>query len=124
MHPTYRLIDIHDADTILSDGTSIESRLTVLCEKTADDIRSCSNVCDTYSRKGLVVKCLMAPVWDIRLAEFVTLFTDRRKEFLFAMDLRTTRNVEEIRQRMSVMQDSVKKTNERSVIALEFAINC
>ena len=78
----------------------------MLCEQTVSDIRSCSNTCNTYYNKKFIVKCLASPVWDGRLGDFVGLFTTRRGEFLFAMNLHTTVAVDD-------MGKVMKEANER-----------
>ena len=50
-------------------------------EKTAEDIKTCSNVCDTYMKKSLLAKVIMSNAWDKKLLYFVNLFSERRHDF-------------------------------------------
>ncbi|KAJ2965360.1 hypothetical protein NUW54_g14143 [Trametes sanguinea] len=67
------------------DGRVLQDRLMELAEKTAQDIRDCANVCDTFLKKRLIVKVLKGPVWAEKLAEFVKTFADRKGDFQFAL---------------------------------------
>jgi hypothetical protein len=108
-----RLGSIKDVDTPHTDGSTTASRLTELCAQTATDIRSCSNACDAYKRKKLVVKCLAGPVWDGRLASYVESFTKRRQEFLFAMTIQTTIGVDELGRTVKDVEAVAREANER-----------
>jgi len=110
-----RLSTLKGAQVPAADGTSMASRLETLCHQTAADIRSCSNTCDTYNRKRLVVKCLAGPVWEARLGTYVTLFTKRREEFLFAMSVRTTMGMEDVGKTVKDIEAVQKEANERFV---------
>lgn len=106
---------MRDVSSLLNDGSTTAARLTSLCAQTASDIRSCSNTCDTYNRKRLVVKCLAGPAWDNRLGRFVELFVKRREEFLFAMSVRTTLAVEEVGRSVRDVEAVAREGNERCV---------
>ncbi|KAI0041300.1 hypothetical protein FA95DRAFT_1501703 [Auriscalpium vulgare] len=82
-----QLQDMRD-DRVISPGQqSIEDRLRALVQKTADDIKACSNTCDTYSRKKLLAKVFQGPMWDAKLLTFVSLFAKQRTEFEFALSI-------------------------------------
>jgi hypothetical protein len=57
---------------VAPDGRSIEDRLKSIVERTADDIKKCSNVCDTYAKKKLLAKVFRGPAWDDKLLSWVT----------------------------------------------------
>lgn len=71
----------------LSEGN--KERLKVLSDSTANDIKSCANTCDTYSRKKLVVKFVKGIMWEARLASFSGTFAKRRDEFEFELAVHT-----------------------------------
>ena len=75
---------------IAPDGMSIEDRLRPLVEQAADDIKWCSNVCDTYMKKRLLARVALARIWDAKLLEFVRLFNNRRLEFEFELSRHRT----------------------------------
>ena len=50
---------------------TIGARLQDLVDRTANDIKECANVCDTYSKKRLLVKVLKGPIWDDTLKGFI-----------------------------------------------------
>lgn len=88
------LKDVKIDNLIAPDGTSIEHRLRSLVERTADDIKLFSNVCDTYVKKRLLAKVLLASIWDAKLLEFVRLFNHRRREFESELSIHTGQGVD------------------------------
>ena len=87
--------------------------MAALCEKTAKDIRDCSNTCDTYSRKKLIVKVLQGPVWDGKLTSFVGLFVSRKDEFMFALSIHTAIGVDTANRVLADVEKSTREANER-----------
>jgi hypothetical protein len=77
-----RLKAAKDLERVDSGGKPIKDGLQEIVDLIASDIVACSNACDTYLRKSLVVKVLAGPVWDQRLVAFVGIFNTRRKDFL------------------------------------------
>jgi hypothetical protein len=88
------LKDVKNGRIIAPDGISIEDRLKSLVERTADDIKACSNVCDAYTKKRPLAKVLFSSVWDARLLDFVKLFAQRRREFQFELTIHTNQGVD------------------------------
>ena len=86
--------DVENDKVIAPGGTKIEGRLKPLVERTADDIKKCSNVCDAYMKKRLLAKVLLSPLWDMKLLDFVELFAMRRREFEFELTLHTSKGVD------------------------------
>ena len=102
-----------DPAKVASDGQTIEGRMQKLCVKVAEDIERCANTCDTYLklvlasftispallivdfRKKILVKIFAGPMWEGRLLEFVRIFTNRRKEFEFALTIHTAVGADE-----------------------------
>ena len=76
---------------IAPDGTNIEDRLKLLVERTADDIKKCSNVCDAYMKKRPLARALLSALWDAKLLEFVGLFAKRRQELEFELTIHNSR---------------------------------
>lgn len=68
---------------------SIGSRLEEILCNTADDIKKCANVCDTYSKKRLLVKVLQGSSWDDTLKEYILLFSNRKAEINQALIIHT-----------------------------------
>jgi len=76
------------------EGIRIEDRLKSLVVRTTDDIKLCSNACDTYTKKRLLAKVILGPSWDSKLLEFVGLFAKRRQEFEFELSIHTSQGVD------------------------------
>ncbi|KAH9891323.1 hypothetical protein C8Q73DRAFT_747277 [Cubamyces lactineus] len=79
------------------DGRVLKDRLEELAEKTAQDIKDCANVCDTFLKKRLIVKVLKGPVWADKLAGFVKTFTDRKADFQFALVMHSANTVTDVK---------------------------
>ena len=100
---------------IAPDGMGIEYRLKYLVDRTADDIKVCSNVCDAYMKKRPLAKALMSPVWDAKLLCFIRLFATRRKEFEFELTLHTSRGVDTVNAKLDVIEETTRSLNEQFV---------
>lgn len=75
-----------------------------LSEGTATDIKACANVCDTYSKKRLLVKVLKGQVWEAKLVEWIEKFTKRKAEFEFALTMHTARAVDSVKVTVESME--------------------
>ncbi|TBU40766.1 hypothetical protein BD309DRAFT_992844 [Dichomitus squalens] len=96
------------ADHVGRDGMTIRARLQDLVKRTANDIKECANVCDTYSKKRLLVKVLKGPVWDDTLKGFVQLFTDRKAEFNFAIAIHTGMAVDRANDKLDTLMTKME----------------
>jgi hypothetical protein len=94
------------------DGISIEDRLKSLVERTADDIKPCSNVCDTYMKKRLLAKLSLSSVWDARLVDFVQLFAIRRQEFEFELTMHKSQVVDKANSKLDFIGEAMKAPDE------------
>jgi hypothetical protein len=94
-------------------GTNIEDRLKSLVERTADDIKTCSNVCDAYMKKRLLAKVLLASLWDGKLLGFVKLFATRREEFEFELTMHTSQGVDKANLKLDAIGNATKELNEQ-----------
>lgn len=90
-------------------GLTIEARMESLGRQAAEDIKECANVCDTFSKKKLVVKVLKALVWEAQLAEFVGRFHVLKSEFKLALAIHTATTVDGVRE--TVLHLDEKYTN-------------
>ena len=98
---------------IAPDGTNIEDRLKSLVERTADDIKMCSNVCDAYVKKRLLAKVRLSSVWDAKLLDFVRLFATRRQEFEFELTMHTSQGVDKANVKLDAIGDATRALNEQ-----------
>ncbi|KAH9955358.1 hypothetical protein BC827DRAFT_878060 [Russula dissimulans] len=94
-------------------GLSIKDRLGLLVERTARDIKSCSNVCDTYMKKRLLAKVIQGPSWDAKLLEFVGLFTRRRQEFEFELSIFTSQGIANANAKLDAIVDVTRALDEK-----------
>jgi hypothetical protein len=109
-----RIKDVESDKLIAPDGTNIEDRLKSLVERTADDIKTCSNVCDAYMKKRLLAKVLLSSIWDARLLDFVKLFATRRQEFKFELTVHTSQGVDKANLKLDAIGSATKELNEQS----------
>jgi hypothetical protein len=98
---------------IAPDGMNIEDRLKSLVERTADDIKTCSNVCDAYMKKRLLAKVLLSTLWDARLLDFVKLFATRRQEFEFELTMHTSQSIDKANEKLDYIGNATKELNEQ-----------
>ncbi|KAF8178111.1 hypothetical protein K438DRAFT_1938825 [Mycena galopus ATCC 62051] len=91
-----QLKNVKDVDETAPDKTTIKGRMQELAKKTAEDIKSCANACDTYTKTRTLVKVLKGPIWEGRLVKFVGIFTDRRGDFEFALSIHTALGVDAV----------------------------
>jgi hypothetical protein len=91
------------------------SRLQELCEQTAGDITKCSNACDAYHQKHLISRCFLGSAWEQQFKEYVSLFSDRKQEFVLAMTVRVTMGTEDIKKEVKEVKAYQMETNERFV---------
>jgi hypothetical protein len=89
--------------------------LNSLVERTADDIKTCSNVCDAYMKKRLLAKVLLSSLWDMKLLDFVELFATRRREFEFELSMHTSKGVDMANVKLDAIGNATKGLNEQFV---------
>ncbi|KAF8273627.1 hypothetical protein EI94DRAFT_1563512, partial [Lactarius quietus] len=107
------LLDVQNDKLIAPDGMNIEDRLKSIVERTADDMKECSNVCDTYAKKKMLAKVFLGPVWDEKLLSWVTLFSKRRKEFEFELSIHTSQGVDKANAKLDVIGDATRALDEK-----------
>ncbi|KIK58948.1 hypothetical protein GYMLUDRAFT_262272 [Collybiopsis luxurians FD-317 M1] len=74
-------------------GFTVAESLKKLCTRISDDIWSCANLCDTYSKKRLLVKLLKSPIYEGRFAGYIDTFVDRRTELHTALSMFTAHKI-------------------------------
>ncbi|KAJ6458650.1 hypothetical protein C8R47DRAFT_995099, partial [Mycena vitilis] len=107
-----QLKNVKDSEEVAPDGSTIRGRMQSIVEGTAEDIKSCANACDTYTKKKLIVKVLKGPIWEGKLVKFVGIFTKRRGDFEFALSVHTALGVDAISnvtQEMNAKMDLMMK---------------
>ena len=107
------LRDVQNDKLIAPDGINIEDRLRSIVERTANDIKQCSNVCDTFAKKKLMTKVFLGPVWDDKLLSWVSLFSKRRKDFEFELSIHTTQGVDKANAKLDVIGEATKALDEK-----------
>ena len=107
-----RLKDVEN-DKLVAPNVTIKDRLKSLVDRTADDIKECSNSCDTYIKKRLLAKVLLGSSWDAKFLEFVNLFAKRRREFEFELSIHTSRSVDEANAKLDTIWNKTHDLNEK-----------
>jgi hypothetical protein len=97
-----------DLKLLATDGRSIKARLKSLVERTAEDIMSCSNVCDAYAKKRLLAKVFQGPAWNVKLLDWATLFSKRRKDFMVELTIHTNRGVDEANAKLEALDKKLE----------------
>ncbi|KAK7678018.1 hypothetical protein QCA50_018958 [Cerrena zonata] len=96
IHVLIQLRDVKDPDVRDPYGYPLSNRLEQLSQKAAVDIKDCANVCDTFARKGPLIRILKGSVWERRLVSFIGRFEKRRTQFQQALATHTALVVESI----------------------------
>ena len=100
---TFRsLKGMENDEFITPDGINIEDRLKLHVERTAGDIKKCSNLCDAYMKKRPLARVLQSSLWDAKLLEFVKLFATRRQELEFEL---TSRGVDKAHVKLDIINE-------------------
>lgn len=102
--------DTHDVGP---GGIIISARLQSVSEQAAEDIKRCSNTCETYSKKRSLVKVLTSLSWKEKLLEFVTIFAQRREEFQTALSIHVARKTDSIHSAVSDIGTTMESINQR-----------
>ena len=105
--------DLENDMLIAPDGISLMDRLKSLVDRTADDIKSCSNSCDTYLKKKILPKVFLESIWNAKFLEFVKLFTRRRQEFEFELTIHTSHGVDKANAKLDAIGDMTHTLNEK-----------
>ena len=93
-HLPQRLRSVKDVHEVGPGGITIEARMQTLREQTAADLKECANVCDTYTKKRLLVRVLKGQIWQAKLVDWIAKFTSRKADFEFALSVHTARAVD------------------------------
>ena len=107
------LNDMKNDQLIAPEGINIEDRLKSLVERTADDIKMCSNVCDAYTKKRPLAKVLLGSAWDSKLLDFVKLFAQRRHEFQFELTIHTNQGVDKANVKLDAIVYATRELGEQ-----------
>ncbi|KAF7974234.1 hypothetical protein HWV62_13116 [Athelia sp. TMB] len=94
-----------------TDGRSVQDRLDDLMRNIAKDITNCGNICDTYSKKRLLVKILKGPIYEGRLSDCASAFMGRKKEIRMALAIHTALKLDSV---MTAVTDVDEKVNSAS----------
>ncbi|KAH7909808.1 hypothetical protein BJ138DRAFT_1010091 [Hygrophoropsis aurantiaca] len=111
---------VKDSRQPLPDDTTIEGRMEGLMKQIANDITTCGNLCDTYTKKSLVAKVFKGPIWEIRLAEFADIFLGRRKEIALALSIHTTLAVDSANRMLTDLREDIDTVHDKLDMLLVF----
>ncbi|RPD54176.1 hypothetical protein L227DRAFT_580748 [Lentinus tigrinus ALCF2SS1-6] len=107
MEALLQLRSIKDEEAIGPDGLTIKARMQELVKQAADEIKSCANACDTYSKKKLIVKVIKGSVWDGTLKGFIDAFANRRKAFTFALSIHIGVGVDDANRKLKLIDAKI-----------------
>ena len=103
-----RLRDVKDSKAIGPGGRTIEARMQKTAKDAVKDIEECAADCDMYSRKSTLVKVLKGQSWQVKLEDWIAVFSNRKNEFQFALAAHTGKAV-------NSLKESADKMNHRYV---------
>ncbi len=80
-----------------------------LVKQATDEIKSCANACDTYSKKRLIVKVIKGSAWDSTLKGFIDAFASLRKAFTFALSIHVGVGLDDANRRLKVIDEKIDR---------------
>ena len=107
------LKDVENVELIARDETTISGRLKSLVDCTADDIKMCANVCDTYIKKRTLAKVRLRSIWDAKFLEFKNLFVKRRREFELELSIYRSLSVDRANAKLDTIWNKTHDLNEK-----------
>jgi hypothetical protein len=66
-------------------------------------------------KKRLLAKVLLSSLWDMKLLDFVELFSTRRREFEFELTMHTSKGVDKANVKLDAIGSATKELNEQFV---------
>ncbi|KAJ4481285.1 hypothetical protein J3R30DRAFT_3287521 [Lentinula aciculospora] len=100
-------------------GFTVAESLSKLCSRIAEDIWSCANLCDSYSKKRFLVKLLKSPIYEGRLAGFIETFVERRTELHTVVGMFTAHKIHSTFSLLEDNQDVLKAINDSIQVIFE-----
>jgi hypothetical protein len=100
----------------------IEARLKEHLNSASKAIVECSNVCDAYQKKSLLYKVIQAPFWDVKLVNFVIIFSGLKKDIQFALNARAADTVDQINSTTIAIQYQVNDMSSKCVFTYFFSL--
>ncbi|KAI0088301.1 hypothetical protein BDY19DRAFT_190628 [Irpex rosettiformis] len=91
--------------------------MQVLVDGAAQDIKNCGNACDVWMKKKILLKVLVGPAWEGKLAAFTSGFAARRMEFEFALQIHTASAVDAIQSVTQSMNERLAYMSQQFTIA-------
>ncbi|GAW07240.1 hypothetical protein LENED_009217 [Lentinula edodes] len=100
-------------------GFTVEESLKKICFRIAEDIWSCANLCDSYSKKRLLVKLLKSPIYEGRLAGYIQTFVERRTELHTVLGMFTAHKIHSTFSLLENNQEVLKSINNSIQVIFE-----
>jgi hypothetical protein len=123
----FRLREIHDPEELgPDDETTLKDRMAGLMETIATDIERCGNTCDVYTKKGFLgarfppyadeyilipgssAKALKSKIYEDRLAKYVQMFDEHKRELQFRLQVHTARTVDDAKKKLDGQEAHLK----------------
>ena len=90
--------------------STILERMKPLIEETVEDIKSCANMCDTYTKRTRISKVMHRASWNELFERYIQIFAGRRREFMLAMSM-------DIRHAVNTANDKPATTKKQCVLS-------
>ncbi|KAJ7124548.1 hypothetical protein C8R44DRAFT_704054 [Mycena epipterygia] len=113
----FQLRHMHDPEEKGPDGTTLKDRMSGLMQSIAKSITACGSACDVYVKKSFLAKTLKSKIYEGRLAGYVTMFANHKKEIGFALKVHTALGVDQANKKLDG-QDAHLKLIEDKMEAL------
>ncbi|KAG6815782.1 hypothetical protein H0H87_011401 [Tephrocybe sp. NHM501043] len=94
MSVLFQLRDVKDPESLGPDGLTLPGRLQALMDDIATNIKECASACDLYMKKSLIRKYLKSFIYEARLADYATQFSEYESEIQRALTTHTALGVD------------------------------
>ncbi|KAJ7856000.1 hypothetical protein B0H13DRAFT_1543536, partial [Mycena leptocephala] len=91
----FQLRNIRDSTEKGSRGISLKDNMSSIIEIVANTITECGSACDVYLKKHLLIKTVMAKIYESRFAGFVKSFHQHKKTIQFILGMHASQGVAE-----------------------------
>ncbi|KAJ6594849.1 hypothetical protein B0H19DRAFT_1096915 [Mycena capillaripes] len=103
-----RLRHMRDPDEKGPDGTTLKDRMSGLMQSIAKDITACGSACDVYMKKSFLAKTIKSKIYESRLAGYVSMFANHKKEIGFALKVHTALGVDAANKKLDGQGEHLK----------------
>ena len=86
---------------------AISMRMQGLIDQANEDIESCANSCDAYSKAPSIKKVILKGSWEKTFKRYIECFAARRRDFVLALSIHTADAVNSASAKIDIVRDEL-----------------